>query len=114
MKFPTSALTGTLLLGLAASFAQTGSAVRWTEGAPNSLSEVKNDTRIEGLKTDDIHIYVSLADVKETEYNRVWVQVSNHGQTPITFDPQSAILLNGDKAVRAEVPEKAANSIQKY
>jgi|HubBroStandDraft_1064217.scaffolds.fasta_scaffold01962_10 hypothetical protein len=114
MRVSSSALTATLLLGLSAAVAQNAAPLRWTEGAPNSLSDVKNDVKIEGLKTDDIHIYVSLADVKETEYNRVWVQVSNHGQTPITFDPQSAILLNGDKAVRAEVPEKAANSIQKY
>jgi len=113
MRVLSSALAATLLIGSAA-LAQNTATLRWTEGAPNSLSEVKNDTKIEGLKTDDIHINVSLADVKETEYNRVWVQVSNHGTTPITFDPQSAILLNGDKAVRAEVPEKAANSIQKY
>jgi hypothetical protein len=92
---------------------QSSTPVRWTDGAPNATSEVKNDNKIEGLKTDDIHIFVSIADVKETEYNRVWVQVANHGNTPITFDPQSAILLNGEKALRAEVPEKAANSIQK-
>jgi hypothetical protein len=114
MKYPSSALAATFLLGLVAAVAQQPSTpVRWTEGAPNATSDVKNDTKIEGLKTDDIHIFVSLADVKETEYNRVWVQVANHGKAPIAFDPQSAILLNGDKAVRAEVPEKAAHSIQK-
>jgi hypothetical protein len=87
--------------------------IRWAEGAPNATSEVKNDAKIEGMKTDDVHIYVSLVELKETEYNRVWVQVSNHGKTPIDFDPQMAILLNGDKTVRAEVPEKAAHNIQK-
>jgi hypothetical protein len=53
-------------MGLSAAVAQNAAPLRWTDGAPNSVSEVKNDTKIEGLKTDDIHIYVSLADVKET------------------------------------------------
>jgi hypothetical protein len=88
--------------------------VRWAEGAPNTTSEVKNDTKIEGLRTDDVHIFVNLADVKETEYNRVWVQVSNHSKAPIVFNPESAVLLNGDKIVRAEVPDKAAKSIQRF
>lgn len=112
-----SAVTGTLLLGLAATMAQnTAPAVRWAEGAPNATSEVKNDTKIEGLTTDDVHMFVSLADLKDTEYNRVWVQVSNHGKTPIDFDPQSAVLINSDKdkTVRPEVPAKAANSIAKF
>lgn len=112
-----SALTGTLLLGLAASMAQNSAApIRWTEGAPNATSEVKNDTKIEGLKTDDVHMFVSLADLKETEYNRVWVQVANHGKTPIDFDPQSAILVNvvKEKTLSPEIPNKAANSIQKF
>jgi hypothetical protein len=114
--FATRALAGTLLLALAASFAQNGaaSAIRWAEGAPNATSEVKNEGKIEGLKTDDIHIFVNLADVKETEYNRVWVQVSNHGKARIAFDPESAVLLNGGKSGRAEVPDKAARSIQKF
>jgi hypothetical protein len=116
MRALSSALAATLLMGLSAAVAQNAAPLRWTDGAPNSVSEVKNDTKIEGLKTDDIHIYVSLADVKETEYNRVWVQVSNHGQTPIDFNPQSAVLVIADrgKTIPAEVPEKAANSIQKY
>jgi hypothetical protein len=115
MKYPSSALAGTLLLGLVAGVAQQSStAVRWTEGAPNALSDVKNNNKVEGLKTDDIHIFASLADVQETEYNRVWVQVANHGKEPVDFNPQVAILLNGDKSVRAEAPDKAANSIQKY
>jgi len=88
--------------------------IRWAEGAPNATSDVKNDAKIEGLKTDDVHIYVSLADIKETEYNRVWVQVSNHSKSAMDFDPQAAILLNGDKTVRAEVPDKAAHNIQKF
>ena len=114
--FAPRALAGILLVALAASFAQSGapSAIRWAEGAPNATSEVKNDSKIEGLKTDDIHIFVSLADVKETEYNRVWVQVSNHGKAPIAFDPEWAVLLRGDKSVRAEVPDKAAKAIQKF
>jgi len=110
-----TAAAATLFLALTASFAQNAppSVVHWTDGAPNATSEVKNDTKIEGLKTDDIHIFVSLADVKETEYNRVWVQVSNHGKAPLDFNPQAAVLLKGDKSVRAEVPDKAAKSIQK-
>jgi hypothetical protein len=88
---------------------------RWTEGAPNATSEIKEDSKIEGLKTDDIHIFVNLADVKETEYNRIWVQVSNHGKSPLDFDPQTALLLTDkDKTVRAEVPDKAAKAIQKF
>jgi hypothetical protein len=109
-------IAGTVLLALAASFAQNSSpgAIRWTEGAPNALSEVKNNNKVEGLKTDDVHIFASLADIQETEYNRVWVQIANHGKAPIDFDPQSAVLLKGGKPMHAEVPDKAANSIQKY
>jgi len=117
MKFLSSGLVATLMLGLAASVAQQSSTpLRWTEGAPNATSEIKNDAKVEGLKTDDVHIFVSMADVKETEYNRIWLQISNHGKTPIDFDPQSAVLVNNDKgkAVPAEVPEKAAKSIQKF
>jgi hypothetical protein len=114
MKVLSSALAATLLLGLSAS-AQTSAPLRWVEGAPNATSEVVSDNKIEGLKTDDIHVFVSLSDLKETEYNRVWVQISNHGKAPIDFDPQSAVLVNEkDKTVRAEVPGKAANSIQKF
>lgn len=116
MRALSSALAATLLMGLSAAVAQSAAPLRWADGAPNSTSEVKNDTKIEGLKTDDIHIFVSLADVKETEYNRVWLQVSNHGQTPIDFNPRSAVLVIDDKGrtVPAEIPERAANSIQKY
>jgi hypothetical protein len=106
-------LPGTLLLSSMLSMGQTATAVRWTEGAPDNTSEVRNDNKIEGLTANDVHIFVSIADIKETEYNRVWVQLTNHGKTPLNFDPQAAILLNGDKTVRAEVPDKAANSIQK-
>ena len=117
MKVLSSALVGTLLLGLATSVAQNSSTpVRWTEGAPNATSEVKNDVKIEGLKTDDVHMFVSLADLKDTEYNRVWIQVANHGKAPLDFDPQSAVLVNADKnkTVRAEDPEKAAKAVQKF
>ena len=109
------ALTAALLLSSTALFAQTAPApIRWAEGAPNATSEVKNDIKIEGLKTDDVQIFVSLADIKETEYNRVWVQIFNHSKAPVTVDPQSAILLTEkDKTIRAEAPDKAANSIQK-
>lgn len=112
--FPT--LTGTLLLSLATTMAQnTGTPLRWAEGAPNASSDVKNDIKIEGLKTDELQIFVSLAEVKETEYNRVSIELFNHSKTPIDFDPQTAILVNEkDKTVRPEVPTKAANSIQKY
>jgi hypothetical protein len=110
-----SAIAATLLFGTVAVVGQTAAPLRWAEGAPNATSEVKNDTTIEGLKTDDVHIFVSIADLKDTEFNRVWVQVANHSKAPIDFDPQSAMLVNEkDKVVRAEVPEKAANSIQKY
>lgn len=112
-----AALTGTVLLGLAAGMAQNNATpIRWAEGAPNATSEVKNDNKVEGLTTDEVHMFVSLADLKETEYNRVWVEISNHGKSPIDFDPQQAILLNvdKDKTVRAEIPDKAANAIQKF
>jgi hypothetical protein len=108
MKFPSSVLAGTLLLTFVASVAQQSSTpVKWAEGAPNATSEVKNDTKIEGLKTDDVHMFVSMADIKDTEYNRVWVQVSNHGKAPIDFDPQSTVLLNiaKEKTLPAEVPD---------
>ncbi|HSY90568.1 MAG TPA: hypothetical protein VK812_04305 [Candidatus Binatus sp.] len=117
MKYPSSALAGTLLLGLAAAVAQQSSTpVRWAEGAPNATSEMKNDTKIEGLKTDDVHIFASIADLKETQYNRVWIQVANHGKTPIDFDPQAVVLVNvvKEKMVAAEVPDKAAKSIEKF
>jgi hypothetical protein len=110
-------LVAALLLALATGFAQNaqpGSVIHWTEGAANATSDLKDGVKIEGLKTDDIHVFVSLADIKETEYNRVWVQVSNHGKAPIDFNPDSAVLLKGDKGVRAEVPDKAAKSIQKF
>jgi hypothetical protein len=113
-----TALVGVLLLAITgnavAQVSGPAGTIHWTEGAPNTTSEVKNDTRIEGLKTDAIHIFVNLADVKETEYNRVWVQVSNHSKAPIAFNPESVVLLSGDKSVRAEAPDKAAKSIQKY
>ncbi|MFZ0806113.1 MAG: hypothetical protein WAN03_08015 [Candidatus Sulfotelmatobacter sp.] len=90
-------------------------ALRWAEGAPNATSEVKDNNKIEGLKTDDVHVFVSLADLKDTEYNRVWVQIANHSKAPLNFDPQSAVLINQkDKVVRAEDPEKAAKSVQKF
>jgi hypothetical protein len=116
MRALSSALAATLLLASSAAVAQNAAPLRWTEGAPNATSEVKNDGKIEGLKTDDIHVYVNLAEVKETEYNRVWIQVSNHGLMPIDFNPQSAVLViaGKGKTISAEVPEKAANSIQKY
>jgi hypothetical protein len=104
-----------LSLSFAHSQASPSNTTRWAEGTPNATSEVKDGNKIEGLKTDDVHIFVSLADIKDTEYNRVWVQISNHGKAPINFDPQSAILINEkDKTVRAEAPDKAANSIQKF
>jgi len=46
------------VVGLGISFAQNGTAISGG-GAPNATSEVKNDAKIEGLKTDDIHIFVS-------------------------------------------------------
>ncbi len=110
-----SAVAGCALLALA-SVAQNSSApTKWSEGAPNATSEVKNDTKIEGLKTDNVHIFASLSEIKDTEYNRVWVQVANHGTSPIDFDPQAATLMNEkEKTLKAEDPEKAAKSVQKF
>ncbi len=114
MKIFHSMFAATLLLASCA-LAQNAAPIRWAEGAPNATSEVKNEAKVEGLKTDDVHIFVSLAELKDTQYNRVWVQIANHSKGPMDFDPQSAMLLNEkDKSVRPEVPEKAANSIQKY
>jgi len=93
-----------------------GNPLRWAEGAPNATSEVKNDAKIEGLKTDDVHIFVSLIEIKDTEYNRVWMQIANHGKTPIEFDPQSVVLVNvgKEKTLSAEPAAKAANAVVKY
>src|SRR5580692_8200180 len=114
MRALSSTLAAILLLGSAA-IAQNGAPLRWAEGAPNASSEMKNNTKIEGLKTDEAQVFVSLSEIKETEYNRVWIQVYNHGKAAIDFDPQTVILINEkDKTVRAEVPAKAANSIQKF
>jgi hypothetical protein len=108
-------LVAALFVALTTSFAQNAPGVlRWAEGAPNATSEVKNDMTIDGLKTDDTSVWVSIGDLKETEYNRVWIQVSNHGKAPIDFNPQAAVLLKGDKGIKAEVPDKAANSIQRF
>jgi len=110
-----SAVAAAVLFGSVAAAQTAGAPLRWAEGAPNATSEVKNDATIEGLKTDDVHIFVSLADLKDTQFNRVWVQIANHSKSPMDFDPQSAMLVNEkDKTVRAEVPDKAANSIQKF
>ena len=110
------ALAGVVSLALAVGFAQNAfpNVIKWTEGAPNATSDTKDNTKIEGLKTDSIHIFVSLAEIKETEYNRVWVQVSNWGTAPVTLNPQLAVLLKGDKSVKAEAPDKAAGSIQRF
>jgi len=109
-------LASTGLLVLAAGSAQNiaPSVIRWAEGAPNATSEIKDNVKVEGLKTDDVHIFVSLTELKETEYNRVWVQVSNHGKSPVDFKPESAVLVKGDKSVKAENPDKAAHSIQNF
>ena len=113
--FTSRALACISLLALATSFAQNRSQTfRWAEGAPNASSEVKDGIKIEGLKTDDIHVFASLADLKDTEYNRVWVQVFNHGKSPIDFNPQSAVLLKGGKSVPAELPDKTANEIRRF
>jgi hypothetical protein len=88
------------------------SVLRWKYGAPNAVTEVRNATQVKGLKTDDLHVYVALFDIKDTDYNRAWVQVVNRGKTPIEIDPQSAFLKDG-RMVRPEEPEKAANGIQK-
>jgi len=110
-------LIGVLALAplLSSSLALSQNALRWAEGAPNTTSDMKDGNKIEGLKTDDVSVYASLSDLKETEYNKVWVQISNHGKAPINFDPGTAILINEkDKTVRAEAPDKAAHSIQTF
>jgi hypothetical protein len=108
-------IAGTVLLALAASFAQNTSpgAVRWKYGAPNAVTDIRNAAKIEGLKTDDVHIYVALYDLKDTEYNRVWVQVVNHGKTPIEFNPQSAYLKDHVR-LQPEAPDRAAEVIQRF
>lgn len=114
--FTPRVLAGTLLLALATSSAQNSApgSVTWSPSDANSSSEVKDGNTIEGLKTANAHVYVTLSDIKETEYNRLWVQITNAGSTPIDFNPQSAVLLKGDKSVRAEAADKAANSIQRF
>jgi len=113
--FAPRVLAAALLLALTTSLAQgPPPIIRWADGAPNATSEDKSGMKVESLKTDDIHISVGLAEIKDTQYNRVWVMVANRGKSPIVFDPQSAVLLKGDKGIRAEAADKAANSIQKY
>jgi hypothetical protein len=108
-------LAGALLLSLTASFGQsaTPTVIRWSYGAPNAVTDIRHAAKVEGLKVGDLHIYVALYDMKDTEYNRAWIQVVNHGSAPINFNPQLAFLLRGDQTVRAEEPEKAANSVQR-
>jgi hypothetical protein len=102
-----------LAMGLVASVAQQSSnALRWIESAPDATIEIQNDVRIEGLKTDSVSVFVNLVEVGETRYNRVWVKIFNRGKAPISFDPQSATLVQGNKTLSAEVPEKASNSVQ--
>jgi hypothetical protein len=101
-----------LLLGLATSFAQNTTVVRWKYGAPNAVTDTTHAAKVEGLKAGGVHIYVALFDIEDTNYNRAWVQVVNRGNTPIQFDPQTAFLKDG-KMVRAEEPDKAASSIQR-
>ncbi len=115
-QFSPLMLAGGLSLALGMGFAQNSfpKVIKWTEGAPNATSDMKDNVKIEGLKTDNAHIYVSLTEIKETEYNRVWVQVSNHGTAPMEFNPQAAVLLKGDKSVKAENPDKVAGSIQRF
>jgi len=110
------ALTGILVIGVAGMIAQNSATpIRWVEGAPNATSDVKNDMKIEGLKTDDVQIFASLSDLKETEYNRVFVQIFNHSKAPVSVDPQSIMLTNEkDKTIRPEASDKAANSIQRF
>jgi hypothetical protein len=112
--FASRAFAGIMLLALTTSSAQnpTPKVVRWNYGAPNAVTDTTHAAKVEGLKTDDVHVYVALYDVMDTEYNRAWVQIVNHGKTPIEFNPQSALLKDGT-IVRAEEPEKAANSVQR-
>ena len=88
------------------------SVIRWSYGAPNTVTDTTHAAKVEGLKTSSLHVYVALYDVSDTEFNRAWVQVINRGNTAIEFDPQSAILKDGT-VIRAEAPEKAANSIRR-
>jgi hypothetical protein len=107
-------LAAFVLLGLTASYAQNApSVLRWNYGASNAVTDVTHAAKVEGLKTEEVHVYVALYDVKDTNYNRAWVQNVNHGKTPIEFDPQSAFL-KGEQRIPAEEPDKAANSIQRF
>jgi hypothetical protein len=108
-------LLSSLVVAGTGGFAQSfPTVIKWVEGAPNATIETKNDQKVEGLKTDDVKVYVSLSELKETQYNRLWVHITNTGKAPLDFNPMTAVLLKGDKAVRAEAPDKASNSIQKY
>jgi hypothetical protein len=104
-----------MLLGLATCcYAQnaTPSVLRWNYGAPNAVTDLTHGAKVEGLKTDEVNVYVAMFDIQDTEYNHAWVQVVNHGKTPIQFDPESAFLKDGTR-VPAEAPEKAADRIQR-
>jgi hypothetical protein len=115
MRVCRTVLASGLLLAAASLAQNSPTPLRWTEGAPNATIETENNTKIEGLKTDNVHIFVSLADIHQTEYNRVWVQISNHGTSPLAFDPQATELINEkDKVLHPEIPAKAGNSIQKF
>jgi hypothetical protein len=107
-------LAGILLVGLAASQAQNSKSnvLRWNYGAPNAVTDVTHSAKVEGLKTDNVNVYVAMFDIQDTEFNHAWVQVVNHGNTPIQFDPESAFLKD-DIKVSAEQPEKAADRIQR-
>jgi len=107
-------LAAVTLLGVAASYAQksTPSVLRWSYGAPNAVTDVTHAAKVEGLKTDEVNVYVAMFDIQDTEYNHAWVQVVNHGKAPIQFDPESAFLKDGER-VPAEAPEKAADRIQR-
>jgi len=110
-----AALPATLLMlaaGLSIAQDASPSVIRWKYGAPNAVIELRNAVKVEGLKTDDLHVYAALYDIRDTVYNRAWVQIVNLSKAPISFNPQSAVLKDG-RVMHAEAPDKAADSIQK-
>ena len=103
-----------VLLGFASGLAQnsTYNVIRWKYGAPNTITDVTHSAKVEGLKTDNVHIYVALYGTKNADYNRAWVQIINRGNAPLEIDPMSAFL-RGDQKISPEDPEHVANSIQR-
>lgn len=103
-----------ILLGFVPGIAQNSAytVIRWKYGAPNTITDVLHSAKLEGLKTDNVHIYVALYGTKNADYNRAWVEIVNRGSTPLKIDPMNAFL-KGDEKISPEDPERVANSVQR-